>query len=762
MNTIIVNNGCAIESFSVNGNEYRFRSEKQYAGPLFHIQYGGRTYIADQLVMSDDGYQTTSFWGVRLGIKAEAEKEGIRINAFAENEGSLPFDLERLSLMMGLDTCMDAFPEWDNIPFPTILRCEKTHFWGYFRTPSGQILGIACPDAVDSWALEYNQLFPDLGHLIYTVRLDLIDDQKQPERHPVYRALEPHVRREWRFHLFSASTVADVLKKCSEYCQAPFFFCEREIVLPNEMLECEIFSQEEPSVNAGKVTANGKNCWRLSVPPCAETGPRKVKAIAGGYESEFIYSCRHPWSFYLKAAAQTAIGTQKTGSHCESWYGFFSLFLASRFFPNAERDSAALTEFGNLLPLSFDIDRKEPIILPNRIQNTAILISLCEDAWRATGDDKWLCLGSDMADYLVSRYQAHSGAFLTRGKHYTCVIYIAKSILELVLAERAMLDEKWRQRAERHFAAAKAAVDELVRSEDHIGTEGEQTFEDGMISCEITQIAMLALMLPVSERKKYIDTAEKLLKKHRCLERLGSPDARCRNTTIRFWEAQYDVLIPANMISSAHGWSAWKIYGVWYLYLLTGKTEYLKDTMETLGSCMNLVDEDGNLRWAFAVDPCIDTSVWKQKQDHTGYMEKAVFGETYVDMISSWYRAPKGRAVWAYRGKDNDEMTDYGGCCDNDVHECFKALAETALPYAYVYAENNEIHAFNADITNENGILVIVPSESVVRAVHVNLLCEREIQVVFAGGERSFRNSFGWLYEDGRVSEGLPLETRFC
>lgn len=758
MSIRIVKNGNTIKHFTIDGNEYRFRCESQYAGPLFHIRYGGRKFIADQTVMSGDGYQTTVFWGVRLGIKIKEQEHGIMIDAFAENEGSQLFELERLSLMLGLDTCMDCYPEWNNIPFPTLLRCEKTHFWGYFRTPNGQILGIACPDAVDSWAMEYNQLFPDFGHLVYTVRLDLMNNQKQPARHPAYHALEPHKRRRWRFYLFIASSVTDVLTKCSRYCDAPMFIIERTIIQPDEPFECKICSPVKPTINDGIITPDGENKWSLHIPPCGDTGLKQILASADGHESELIYASRRLWSFYLKAAAAAALDTQKTGSHCESWYGFFTLFQAARFFPDEQRDAEAIKEFKKLLPLSFDIKKCEPTILPNRIQNTAILISLCEDVWRVTHDEMWLNLGNDFVDYIISHHQSESGAFLTRGKHYTCVIYLAKCIMELVLAERMMTGDEWSKRTERHFSAAKAAIDELVRSEDDIGTEGEQTFEDGMISCEITQIAMMGLMLPAKDRKKYIDTAEKLLKKHRCLERLGSPDARCRNTTIRFWEAQYDVLIPANMISSAHGWSAWKIYGVWYLYLLTGKAEYLKDVIETLGSCMNLIDENGNLRWAFAVDPCIDSGLWMQDKNKEGYLKRTIFGETYVNMISSWYRAPEDRAVWAYRGRDDDEMTDRGGCCDNDVHECFKALTEVALPYAYVYSESGELYAINADIRKENGAVIIMPHEEVVYAVHVNFTECCRIRIHFNEGEREYREAFGWLYADGHVSDGLPEE----
>ncbi len=52
-----------------------------------------------------------------------------------------------------------------------------------------------------------------------------------------------------------------------------------------------------------------------------------------------------------------------------------------------------------------------------------------------------------------------------------------------------------------------------------------------------------------------------MMQSHRCLEQLLIPDARMNGATLRFWEAQYDVLIGGslNMMNSPHGWTAWLI-----------------------------------------------------------------------------------------------------------------------------------------------------------------------------------------------------------
>lgn len=747
-----------ITLLEIGSQQYLFRRETEYAGPVFHIVYAGKEYIASSMQKEPSGERMASFWGVKLILKITPEADGIRISAKIKNESSQNFHFERLSLMLGLDTCMDQYPEWNSKPFPTLLRCEKTHFWGYFRSPDQKILGIASPDPIASWSLEYNQLFPDSGHLIKTVRLDLLSEKQQPDRHPKQADLQSKQEMNWEISLFDVCSVEEALVKSASICRAPIFYAKKLLLQPNEAFETLVFSEQKPEVSAGMIECAGKEIWKVTVPAANRTGLMSLTACAAGRISELIYSYLHPWSFYMEAARNHVLGLQKTGTHCESWYGFFSAFLAARFMPQNALDQAVQKEFEQLLSLAFDVSEQKPIILPERIQNSAIFISLCEDLWQITHDLYWLQTGADFADYLIKNHQQADGSFVTNGTHYTCVIYIAKSILELVLAERRIKDPIWQRKANEHFAACKAAIEDLVEKGDHIGTEGEQTFEDGMISCAVAQIAMFALLIPPSERKPYIDAAEEMLNKHRCLERIGSVDARCRNTTIRFWEAQYDVLIPANMITSPHGWSAWKIYGVWYLYLLTGKVEYLVDTMETLGSCMNLVDEKKVLHWAFAVDPCIDSGLWKPDGDGNGHLERSIFGETYIDLISTWYKAPENQPVWAYLGSWINTLSDKGGCCDNDVHECFKALAEVALPYSYIYETNGEIHAVNALLEQVGERIRIIPNEAIVHAVHINLQKPKEITIVFSDCIREYRASEGWLYSDGHQCCGLPEE----
>ena len=143
------------------------------------------------------------------------------------------------------------------------------------------------------------------------------------------------------------------------------------------------------------------------------------------------------------------------------------------------------------------------------------------------------------------------------------------------------------------------------------------------------------------------------------------------------------------MLNSPHGWTSWKTYATYYLYLLTGKLSYLRDTMDTLGACMQCVDAQGVLHWGYVADPWVKGRCLSRetRPGHIRFTETVV-GETYLPMISDWYREPEGAMPLQYLSSATDEThwaEEYGGSCDNDVHEHFKCLTETVFGKAFVH-----------------------------------------------------------------------------
>ena len=83
---------------------------------------------------------------------------------------------------------MCSYPDWNDQFCPSFLRCEKTHFYGYYSTPSVRILALASPDKIISWSHYYNEAIygkeRHVGHRIYTSNLDLVNSLPQPAHHP--------------------------------------------------------------------------------------------------------------------------------------------------------------------------------------------------------------------------------------------------------------------------------------------------------------------------------------------------------------------------------------------------------------------------------------------------------------------------------------------------------------------------------------------------------------------------------------------------
>ena len=246
-----------------------------------------------------------------------------------------------------------------------------------------------------------------------------------------------------------------------------------------------------------------------------------------------------------------------------------------------------------------------------------------------------------------------------------------------------------------------------------------------MISCSALQLGKFALMQTDKKAKaKYTKAALEFLVQHDCLEQLMIPDARMRSGSLRFWEAQYDVLMANNFLNSPHGWSSWTTYANYYAYLLTGEEKYLLRTFNGLNSAMQCIDiESGKLRWAFMVNPYVKvtqmnrniegaTPTFVPGMHYNAYdysHDEYVMGEGYVDMVSNWFMANSN---------------------DNDVHEHFKCLEEVALGKAYVYEkEDGSFLAFNCKVNYSNTELKVSLSETNISNIHFSLKKSKKVKV---------------------------------
>jgi hypothetical protein len=728
-----------------------FRKDK-FAGPRFENL---KLNLKDKNSLSFEGREGD----VVYTLQYKSLNNHLAVVVSLNNAGTKTFAPNRVRFTLGVDTEMQGYPQWDTVLFPTLMRCEKSHFWGYFMGSKGRIIGIASPDPVASYYLQYDPT----GHRIYTVNLDLLHTLPLPQRHPQnLTELKPNEKKTWTFFFDDIDSLDEVKPTITALTNAPMIEAERYTLSEGEKTKLTVWSETpvEISFNQNKLSVKRDNktkTWFADFTPNDGVGLYTLKVKSkDGKQSEATIYVRKPFSWYLERARAEAINKpQKASTHRESWVGCFSAILAKRYFPDAALDESAEKMCRDIMPLMYDMEKVLPLPPsdPGRSQNHSVMISLLSTRYSVNGRVDELEMASRLADWLIENRQADDGSFRARSKtgvHYTSVHYMAKNMLELAAQEEKLAgtSKVWREKFQRHFESARRAIEDLLSRGDRVETEGQMTLEDSMIANTASQLALFALLQkdPI-EREKYTKAAAHIHDIHRCLSNQIVPDARLRGATLRFWEAQYDVMTKPNMMNSPHGWTARKTPGTWYLYLLTGEEKYLQETMDAIGASMQLIDEkSGELRWSFIPDPYIEANVFVQdpKQPERGILERQIIGEQYLLMVSGWWKAPAGQAVRGY------STTIQGSSCDNDVHEVFKAMAEITLTSAFVLERaNGEIVSWNSKVKRDKGSLVITPNESVVSRVHLNFKKEHSVSIKFSNLVSGKFKGVQWVGEGG-------------
>ena len=725
--------------------------------PTFYIISDNNTKEGEWSICSQTGCKTAIIDGIECKMEEITFRGESAYSISIRNTGTKAFTPEKAGLRLGVDTWMDTYPQWLEKWAPTYMYCEQDHFSGYLQTPSGRILGLFSPDPVASWSLDYNLGYPDpywfYGHRISSVNLDIMNALPLPAHHPQNR---------WKLEAGETISITLAVKELDtldsfdvekpRLTDAPSIALAKSNYSKGETVEIKIHGDVKkidilsPSKKNIKAKASDSGIYRFVA---KEEGDYSVTAASEKRFSTGTVTVHRPWEYIFNSARDAAINCpQKPTSHVESWYGFSSGFAAAAVFPDEEKDKALDERFDFIIKSIFNQDFV-PYHYATRIQNTACTIGMFVDRFQAFSRLKDLEDGSKMADWLISFSQAEDGAYMNHGVKYTSVIYVAKSILELSLAEREYglrnNDQKWIEKADRHYNSAKRAIDQLVSADGDFETEGEMTFEDGMISCSALQIAMLALTLPVDSSQRDLLTKEalELLASHDCLACLKAPDGRRRGGTMRFWEAQYDVMMLPNMITAPHGWSAWRAYATFYAYLLTGEERWLLESWNAAGAFSALVDapkhkgETGRVRWAFVVDPYVkarqtcepvegftcDSISFGNPHPDLYKTKELIVGEQYVDMISDW------------QGINTQ---------DNDVHEVFRFIGESFLKNAFIVERpDGSLSCYNCTAKREKGSLTIVPDEKCITRLHLNLKSDKSVR--FLGETKVVKTGTSWF-----------------
>jgi len=384
--------------------------------PFRTDEYGKSFYIEDDngfllIPYKEGNYKENS---IEFSVSEKTEEDILKISLSIKS-GS-PIKLKRLGMRLGIDTYMDKYPDWNDKYFPSALRCEKQGFWSCFMSPLGKILSVCSPSKIVSWRNEYSDCdFDIVGHRIYTSSIEFINTYPQPERHPIS---------------------SDILNEEPINIELYFKECDSEE---------EMYSFIEKYAN---IKVPQLNKFTLELGENLYIGGEKyndklkegINTVSYGNLAETSVFVRKSWFYYLDCARKSAeICQQKPGTHCESWYGYFSRVLYASVIKSNEYTKSLCDEFDAFFEELTEkqngkIGMREET-LPERLQNTSAMLSLLPDFYELTNNIEYLDKANDLAKCLID-LQDEDGSYRNKGTHYTCVIYPAKSMLELALAER--------------------------------------------------------------------------------------------------------------------------------------------------------------------------------------------------------------------------------------------------------------------------------------------------------------------------------------
>lgn len=674
--------------------------------------------------------------GIRYSLKYHVGKTSLEIEARVENRTATDFRPARLPLVLGVDTYMDKFPEWNSKYFPTFFRCEKNSFWGYFMSPDGKILSVTSPDPVASYRIHY---IPEMyGHLIHTVSLDLLCASPLPSHHPEQTGLKAGEARTWRICLSPVEAVDKITEVAAALSGTPVIRMDTYSVEPETAVgigTAGVASDIEVTLPSGRKRQLGRVAPGEEI-PFAETyayGLYEVEARGtNGKTATASFYVRPPWTWYLQQARLQALvfspRADKGNDSCETWYQLLGFYLAEKYFPDAALKAVADELLAQVLTTLFEEKdgKMYTKIYKERVQNVTAMISILSLKYSADKDLKTLETAAKCAEYILSR-QHEQGYYGGYGMaHYTSVMYMAKSLLELAdqIAPLAEKDEVWRDRHERYCQSAARAVEELSTRGHNVKTEGQSTYEDGAVSCSALQLIGYALRMDDGPGKeRYLKAGLQYLQDHSCLTRLVDPDARSRAATSRFWECWGDIRTPMQTMLSPHGWSGWRMYAVYYAYLATGEEAFLRQLIDALGAGCQLISfPEGKLRYAFTPDPQLEGGVLVPSENNPeGEFRPQTMTAGYLEQIGNWFgKNTEGdgyldRTHWSWDGAGT-------------TFEIFKAMEESVVPNAFVCEKPGGGYTLlNCRLQEKGGKLYIRLSDRVIRRVHVNVKSRRTV-----------------------------------
>lgn len=231
----------------------------------------------------------------------------------------------------------------------------------------------------------------------------------------------------------------------------------------------------------------------------------------------------------------------------------------------------------------------------NHVQYEVFLLDQLVDYYRLTADPHILQEAVDLAAHFVSDHIAPTGMVVSQktpddpAEDYTTVDLPGVALLTL----GRLLHDKGDARGQHFLDWSERVADFLVaRGWLSFPTEGEQTTEDGSMSC--TAFTLLAAYLYLKPKPEYLRVGREILELHDKLMLKGL-DCRSNHSSFRFWELNFEASSWGPSINCGHGWTLWTAGALVCLYRITGQTRWLRDAHAAFIAVLGNVDRNGGI-----------------------------------------------------------------------------------------------------------------------------------------------------------------------
>lgn len=235
----------------------------------------------------------------------------------------------------------------------------------------------------------------------------------------------------------------------------------------------------------------------------------------------------------------------------------------------------------------------------NYVQHELFLLEELVDYVRLTKDENVLKDAIALADHVRTEH-LENGAIINENFPGKKVDYsTVHSAISGFLALAVYLREQGKEEAERFYGAAEQIADHVCRRALDFPTEGEPCTEDGSMSCSV--ITLLSAYLEIAPKKEYLEVAQQIMDAHRALEMNGA-DCRMKNSTIRFWETQYESHSWGPSVNAGHGWTIWNAQAKALYARIRKDFSVLKESYEGFVTNMCKMESNGGMRCCYTPD----------------------------------------------------------------------------------------------------------------------------------------------------------------